>query len=500
MRPSRRHCLSAALLLSAAAPGSAQIRAVSLLSGEPEMVHVCAPPGDTARLFVVNRLGSIRILRGGVLEPAPFLDITPEVLSGNLEQGLLGLVFHPQYATNGYFYVNFTTGTGNGKSIVRRYTVSSNPDSADENSGHQILELVQPGVNHNAGALSFDSDGMFWVAFGDGGGDPFEAQDLLDRRGKMLRIDVDVDDFPADTLNNYAVPPDNPYVGNPAALDEIWASGLRNPWRWSFDSLTGDLYIGDVGNMAWEEIDVEAVPGSGGGLNYGWPWMEADSCWRPPVDCQDSAGIALTTPVYAYPNPGCAAVVGGYVYRGSALPSWLYGHYFFADYCVPGVWSFRLVNGQVMELTDWSGALGLGTAIKFPGSFWQDEQGELYLIEFRANPVGDIWKLEPDSTALDALPEPVRNGFALRPPRPNPTAGEIRFDVLMPSAAPLDVGVFDTQGRLVRRLHSGAGRAPEMLFRWDGRAGDGARAASGVYFLRVKSGANVATKRVALRR
>ncbi|MGQ0722747.1 MAG: PQQ-dependent sugar dehydrogenase [Candidatus Eiseniibacteriota bacterium] len=481
-----------------ALPARSQIKAVSVIQNVNNPIHVCAPPGDD-RLFVVGQKGEVRVFENGALLPTWFLDLSGEVHQTLGEQGLLGLVFDPDYATNGYFYVNFTTGAGAGKSIVRRYTVSSNPDSADENSGLQILELTQPATNHNAGNLVFGPDGYLWIAWGDGGVGGITSQSPTTWLGKILRIDPHGDDFPADSLRNYSVPADNPYVSDPGTLDEIWAFGLRNPWRYTFDRLTGDLYLGDVGQNAFEEIDFQPAS-STGGENYGWAFMEGTACFTPPTDCNDGS---LTLPIHAYAHTLFTnhAVVGGYVYRGSVLPSFLYGHYFFADESWHKIWSFRYENGLLTELIDWSAALDVGPAasIRFPASFWQDDDGELYVVEYRTAVPGEVWKIIPDP-ASSVPPAPIAGELLLGPARPNPFSAETRFEVVAPAGAALDVGVYDATGRLVRHLHAGTAADLPLALDWDGRDAAGGAAAAGVYFLRAKAGEDVSSRRIALLR
>ncbi|MGQ0722746.1 MAG: PQQ-dependent sugar dehydrogenase [Candidatus Eiseniibacteriota bacterium] len=494
-----RRIASLLLLAAAAAPAAAQIRAVSIIQNVNFPLHVCAPPDDD-RLFVVGQLGEIRVFKNGALLPTWFLDLTGVVHQTLWEQGLLGMVFDPDYATNGYFYVNYTAGTVNGTSFVRRYTVSSNPDSADENSGHQILEVAQPSPSHNAGNLVFGPDGYLWIGFGDGGTGGHLSQNPTSLLGKMLRIDPHGDDFPSDSLRNYSIPPDNPFVSNPGTSDEIWAFGFRNPWRYTFDSLTGDLYIGDVGNSVFEEVDFQPAS-STGGENYGWPLMEASACFNPPTDCDDGT---LTLPIHEYAHTLFTnhAVVGGYVYRGSVLPSFLYGHYFFADESWHKIWSFRYENGVLSELTDWSTALDVGptNAIRFPASFWQDDDGELYVVEYRTNVPGEVWKIVPDPAAAVPEAQQTANGIRLGLPRPNPFSADTRFEVVARAGTVIRVGVYDASGRLIRRLHGGVAEEAPVVLGWDGRDAAGAAVASGVYFLRAQAGSDVAGRRVALTR
>jgi glucose/arabinose dehydrogenase len=338
-----------------------------IASGLSFPLYLTAPPGDLTRLFVVEKTGAIRIIKDGTLLPNPFLDISGEV-SGDTEQGLLGLAFPADYASTGRFIVHYTDTAGNTRVSV--FQVSSNPDVADPSSEHAILSVDQPFPNHNGGQLAFGPDGFLYLGLGDGGGsgDPEgRGQDLSDLLGSILRLDVR-------SGTSYTVPPDNPFVGQqPATRPEVWSYGLRNPWRFSFDRANGDLYIADVGQDSIEEVDVApAAAGSGKGVNYGWSIMEGTHCYGA-SQC-DQTGLAL--PAHEYPHPSGCSITGGYVYRGSAIPA-LQGLYFFGDFCERWVHSFRYSGGAATELTDWP-------ALRIPGSltsFGEDAAGELYLLE-----------------------------------------------------------------------------------------------------------------------
>jgi glucose/arabinose dehydrogenase len=318
--------------------------------------------GDgSGRLFVVEQPGRIRILQDGALLSEPFLDIRDLVNDRGNEQGLLGLAFSPQYPSDGRFYVNYTGA--NGATVVARYSVSGDPNRADPASAQVILQVAQPFANHNGGNLVFGPDGYLYIGLGDGGsaGDPQgNAQRLDTLLGKMLRLDVSQGD-------PYSVPPDNPFVGEAGARPEIWAYGLRNPWRYSFDRATGDLYLGDVGQNAYEEINFQPAD-SRGGENYGWNFMEGAHPYRG----QPPDGLVL--PIAEYSRDGGCSVTGGYVYRGALLPE-LNGVYLFGDYCTGFVWAlYRTASGawQSVKLLD---------AFFTLSSFGEDEAGELYLLD-----------------------------------------------------------------------------------------------------------------------
>ncbi len=337
------------------------------------------PPGDRARLFVVEQGGRLRIVRGGAAIATPFLDISGRISSSG-EQGLLGLAFHPRYSENGRFYVNYTDGGGD--SHVSEFRISANPDVADPNSERELLFVRQPFANHNGGGLAFGNDGFLYAGFGDGGsgGDPLGAgQNLGTQLGKMRRIDVD-------RGNPFAIPTDNPFANTAGAVPSIWAYGLRNPFRFSFDRSTGDLYIGDVGQSRLEEIDV-GLASRRGGENYGWNVTEGSQCFQPATGCNRTG---ITLPVAEYGHADGCSVTGGVVYRGCRLPGYA-GTYFYSDFCGAFVRSFRLVNGQATDARDWTAELGRG--LSRPTAFGTDADGEVYLVDQD----GEIYKIVPAS-------------------------------------------------------------------------------------------------------
>lgn len=350
----------------------------TVTSGFTRPVFACSPPGDYGRFFVAEQRGSggiasradIRILnlKTRTINSRPFLTISP-VNTGN-EEGLLGLAFHPNYATNRYFFTYNTNSSGN--NVVTRWSTSAvDPDSADAASGVVILTLNHPSfANHNGGWIGFGPDGYLYVATGDGGsgGDPNNnAQNLNSLLGKLLRIDVDHGLL-------YTIPPTNPFFGGPQQ-QEIFDFGLRNPWRCSFDRLTGELYIGDVGQNNWEEIDWRPSNDTGG-VNFGWRLREGTHCYNPPTNC-DPAGIT-TNPIFEYDHGLGCSVTGGYVYRGCLIPE-LVGTYFFADYCSGTVWSLRYNGVDTSDFRDRTAELfGVGSLGLV--SFAQDNFGEVYLL------------------------------------------------------------------------------------------------------------------------
>ncbi|HEY7460746.1 MAG TPA: PQQ-dependent sugar dehydrogenase [Gemmatimonadota bacterium] len=336
-----------------------------VVSGLSAPLYLTSPPGDS-RLFVVEQGGRIKIIRNGQVLATPFLDVGSDISTGG-ERGLLSLAFHPDYASNGRFFIYFTAG--NGDLRVVEYRVSADPDRAVPNAVRTILSVDHRRSNHNGGLLLFGPDRKLYAGLGDGGGagDPDEnGQDRSVLLGKLLRLDVDAG-VP------YAIPPGNPFAGQAGARGEIWAFGLRNPWRYSFDRQTGDLYIADVGQGQFEEVN--AAPGNPGGLNYGWDLMEGLHCFEPSSGCDRSG---LTLPVLEYSHADGCSVTGGYVYRGSAVPS-LSGTYFYSDFCTGFVRSFRLAGGTATDQRSWPDLeADLGAANVT--SFGEDSGGELYIV------------------------------------------------------------------------------------------------------------------------
>ena len=388
-----------------------------------------AHSGDE-RLFIVEKRGIIRIMdTTGQVLPDVFLNIDPKV-SSNGERGLLGLAFHPQYAENREFYLNYTNNSGN--TVIARYQRDSvQANLADPNSEEILLTINQPFSNHNAGDLAFGPDGYLYVGTGDGGngGDPGDrGQNTMELLGKMLRLDVDSSD-------TYRIPPDNPFVEVDTILDEIWAIGLRNPWRYSFDRMTGDFYIADVGQNAFEEVNFQ-LAGSTGGQNYGWRCYEADN----PFNTQDCLPEeAFTRPVFSYPHEGVncgGSITGGYVYRGTQYPD-LFGTYICVDYCRGVFRAFSVdsagnaVDGrEVLENTDESFL-----------SFGEDASGEMYL----ASGSGTIFKV--GSTVISSVTDVADAALSLFP---NPASNSISFVVDTESGfdtGEARVDIYDTSGR-----------------------------------------------------
>ncbi len=346
-----------------------------------EPLYLAAPTGDD-RLFVVEQPGRIRIIDDNTLLPTPFLDITDIVRDTSNEQGLLGLAFHPDYETNGRFFVNYTATDPRSDTVVAEYTVSSDPNVANP-TGEILLTFDQPESNHNGGMLAFGPDSYLYVGTGDGGGADDQhgpdgnGQNLNTLLGKMLRIDVDGG-------SPYGIPADNPFA-TAGGLPEIWAYGLRNPWRFSFDALTGDVYIADVGQDLIEEVNVQ--PADAAGVNYGWRIMEGTDCFQ--AGSCDTNG--LVQPVHEYPHTqGRQSITGGYVYRGTCFPD-IQGRYFFGDFAGEQIYTFEYAAGAISNLEDITDGIDPNSDIAGLTSFGEDGFGELYVVSRN----GKVFKIVP---------------------------------------------------------------------------------------------------------
>ena len=376
--------------------------------------------GDS-RLFVVQRGGAIRILNAnGTINATNFLTLTSSTIVSGGERGLLGLAFHPNYSTNGYFYVNYTRAS-DGATVIARYNVSANPDVADASSAQVLLTIAQPFNNHNGGSLVFGPDGYLYIGMGDGGsgGDPDNyGQNINSLLGKMLRIDVD-------SGSPYVIPAGNPYAGATPGADEIWAVGMRNPWKFSFDRQTGDLWIADVGQNAREEINKAASTAAG--LNYGWRCYEANIPYNT-NGCQSASNYFMPVANYALGNGNCS-ITGGYVYRGSTYPNFI-GKYIFSDYCSNRIGWVENNGGTIT----WS-SLFTGNFV----SFGEDINGELYVAGISN---GTISKIIDTSLGTEDF---QRNGLSLYP---NPA----QHSVTLQNTSLLNLtqlSVFDMMGKKV---------------------------------------------------
>ena len=368
--------LSLLLLFSAAiARGAVNLELVANGLDQPVAI---THAGD-ARLFITQQSGTVVIHEGGSIRPTPFLDVRSLVLCCG-EQGLLSIAFHPRYAENGRVFVYYTNR--NGDNVVARYTRSAtDPDTVNPASGVILLTIAHPSnTNHNGGQLQFGPDGYLYVGTGDGGsaGDPpNNAQNLSSLLGKILRLDVDG--------AAYAIPPTNPFAQRTDVRREIWGFGLRNPWRFSFDRDTGDLWIADVGQRFWEEINLQRN-GSGAGANYGWRRMEGTHCYEPASNCEQPG---MTLPILEYPHgTGDCSITGGYRYRGTRSPA-LRGRYLYGDYCSGRIWAATL-SGE-----SWTSTLLRDTNM-FISSFGEDRNGEIYVADLGA---GAVYRIVDDTPA-----------------------------------------------------------------------------------------------------
>jgi glucose/arabinose dehydrogenase len=483
--------IAAILLLGLPAGArSAALTTVRVASGLSRPIYAAAPAGDD-RMFIIEQRGVIKILSGGTVLPTPFLDIDALIpdIAGNDERGLLGIAFHPDYAANGFFYLDYVDLSGN--TVIARYHVSTDPNVADPASATILMTIAQPYTNHKGGTLLFGPrDGYLYIGMGDGGnaGDPGNrAQDPGVLLGKMLRIDVN-------GTPPYSIPPDNPFAGPDLPLDEIWDLGLRNPYRWTFDRLTGDMIIADVGQSSWEEVDFEPA-GSGGGRNYGWRLMEGAHCFTPPNNCNDGS---LVLPIFEYShggNPFRCSITGGSIYRGSALPGFQ-GTYFFADYCSNQIWSFRTDGQTVSEYTDRTTELapGGGLSIVNIAAIVEDGHGELYIVDRGSGGDGEIYRIQLRASGAGDMPDDFR--FDLGAFTPNPMRESGRIEVRMEEAGPLDLEVIDAAGRSVRTLAARHIETGVHSVVWDGRNAEGRPVPSGAYFLRAAAGPGRATRSI----
>ena len=371
------------LLISAVAWGAPVIELQPIVTGLVHPVAITHAGDGSGRLFITLKGGKVIIYDGAEVLANPFIDLS-SLVSTNSERGLLSVAFHPSYESNGFFYVNYTNTDGD--TVIARYSVSSDPNVADQSSALVLLKITQPYQNHNGGQLQFGPDGYLYIGMGDGGsgGDPQNnAQNLGTLLGKILRIDVD-GGVP------YAIPANNPFVGNPEVLDEIWAVGLRNPWRFSFDRQTGDLFIGDVGQATWEEVDFQPAT-SLGGENYGWRRMEGTHCYNPSTDCNDGT---LVLPIIEYDHSVGCAITGGYRYRGRLNPA-LFGTYFYADYCTGLIWGATEDGNNAWMITEL-----LDTDFRIT-TFGEDQAGEIYIADYQG---GAIYHILQKSKAMPWLP------------------------------------------------------------------------------------------------
>lgn len=439
-------------------------------------------PGDgTDRLFVLEQPGVIKVFENSqsIAFAGTFLDIRDKVDYGG-EKGLLGLAFHPDYKNNGYFYLDYTAPNPL-HTVIARYQVNpQNPNLAERDSELILLEISQPYSNHNGGQIVFGPDGYLYIAMGDGGsgGDPQgNGQNRRALLGKLLRIDVDQ---PA-AGRNYGIPADNPFAGNTQGFrEEIYAYGLRNPWRFSFDPVTGWLWVADVGQNRIEEVDIVTK-----GKNYGWNIMEGASCYEPSSGC-DTTGLVM--PIWEYTHALGASITGGFVYRGSAVSD-LLGAYIYGDYVSGRIWSLRYdgqstaVNTQILD-TD-----------LLIASFGVDRNNELYICTFD----NKIYRFKATTTGGLVKP-PLPSAFSLAQNCPNPFNSSTAIHYALSTEANVRIEVYNLEGQLVRTLENRHLAPGSYSVKWSGESDGNLVLPSGLYFYRLQAGAEAFINRMVLLR
>lgn len=437
----------------------------------PNPVDLQSPMDETNRIFVVSQQGRIFVFpnRSDASNPKVFLDLTDRVLYGG-EQGLLGLAFHPNFIKNGYFYVNYTTNNPR-RTIISRFQVSNvNGDSAVKASEYILMTYNQPFSNHNGGQVSFGPDGYLYIAAGDGGssGDPQgNGQNKAALLGKILRIDVNG----TSPGKNYAIPPDNPFAGNTQGwAEEVYAYGMRNPWRFSFDLATNKLWVADVGQNMWEEINIVEKGG-----NYGWKIMESFHCYSPSTGC-DTTGLKLPIWEYAHNSTGGYSITGGFVYRGNKNPK-LTGKYIYADYVSKRIWALKYTPGQPVQNEVLLNNSGLSIV-----SFGEDNFKNLYILDYS----GKIYMFEPQVDAVDAIPQFTGGNFAaLKQNYPNPFNPSTSISFALAKESSVKLEVYDIFGSLIEEIKKGVYNAGEFVFGWEPKG-----LASGTYLIRMTASAS----------
>jgi hypothetical protein len=470
---------------------SAQNPSVQLVDAFPSLsftkpVHLTNSNDATNRIFVVQQNGFIKVFPNdsnvSAMNLKTFLDISNKISSSAGEEGLLGLAFHPFYSSNGYFYVNYTAANPLRTVISRFKVISNNPDKADSLSEYKILEINQPYSNHNGGTLMFGLDGYLYIGMGDGGsgGDPQNnAQNLQSLLGKMLRININ----DTTALNRYVIPTSNPFYNNPAqGMEELFTWGMRNPWKYSQDPVTGLIYAGDVGQNIWEEIDIIQ-----NGKNYGWRIMEGFACYNPATGC-DTSGITLPIKVYNH-SAGDCSIIGGYVYRGNRRPD-LYGAYIYADYCTGKVWMLRYNNGLVT-----SDSLLIDSPYSI-SSFGVDQFNELYILGIGN---GKIYRFNKNLITSEGNNQNlVPQNFNLLQNYPNPFNPSTTIGYNLPHISNVRLIISDITGKIIREIINTTQIAGEYKIIWDGKDKNNNNLSSGVYFYSLIAGNFKSTKQMLL--
>jgi glucose/arabinose dehydrogenase len=439
-------------------------------------LHLTHSGDGTNRIFVVQQDGKIIVFPNdsnvSASQSKIFLDISNKISSSSGEEGLLGLAFHPNYGTNGFFYVNYTAGSPL-RTVISRFKVkTTDPNKADSLSEYKILEINQPYTNHNGGTVMFGLDGFLYIGMGDGGsgGDPQNnAQNLQVLLGKMLRININ----DTSATRRYVIPPTNPFYNNPSSgKEEIFTWGMRNPWKYSQDPVTGLIYAADVGQNIWEEIDIIQ-----NGKNYGWRVMEGFVCYNPSSGC-DTSGKTLPIKVYNHSSGDCS-VTGGYVYRGNRRPE-LRGAYIYGDYCSGRIWMLRYNNGIVSSdslLTQKSILLS---------SFGTDQFNELYIVA--TSSTAKIWRFNKSPNALGITEGgsiPLKYTLEQNYPNPFNPGTIIRYSV--PEQGDVKLEVYDITGKLIKTLVNTFRMSGSYETVWNGRDDRGANVPSGVYIYKLQT-------------
>jgi glucose/arabinose dehydrogenase len=439
-------------------------------------LHLTHSGDGTNRIFVIQQDGRIIVLpndsNATVSQTKVFLDISNKISSSSGEQGLLGLTFHPNYSSNGYIYINYTAPSPL-RTVISRFKVkTSDPNKIDSLSEYKLLEINQPYTNHNGGSVMFGMDGFLYIGMGDGGsaGDPSgNAQNLQVLLGKMLRIDIN----DTTATRRYLIPPTNPFYNNPSAgKEEIYTWGMRNPWKYSQDPVTGLIYCADVGQGNWEEIDIIQ-----NGKNYGWKTMEGFVCYSPSSGC-DTSGKTLPIKAYNH-SAGDCSVTGGYVYRGFRRPE-LRGAYIYGDYCSGRIWMLRYNNGVVTSdslLTQKSIALT---------SFGVDQFNELYIVASAAS--GKIWRLNKSPLALGIEENGTTpSDYKLMQNYPNPFNPSTVISYNIPKAGFVKLQIFDITGKQIRSLVNTIQQPGRYDISFNGRDDYGNTIPSGIYFYTIST-------------
>lgn len=454
---------------------------IQLLDAFPNLnfsfpTHLTYSPDGSNRLFLVQQNGIIKTFPNDSNITSTsvkiFLDISNKISSSGGEEGLLGLAFHPAFSSNGYFYVNYTAPNPL-RTVISRFKVSTtDPNKADSLSEYKILEITQPYTNHNGGTLMFGMDGYLYIGMGDGGsgGDPQNnAQNLQVLLGKMLRIDIN------DTTANrrYVIPPTNPFYNNPSAgKEEIFAWGLRNPWKFTQDLTTGLIYAGDVGQNLWEEIDIIQ-----NGKNYGWRVLEGFQCYNPPTNC-DTSGKTFPIKVYGHTNGDCS-ITGGYVYRGSRRPE-LNGAYIYGDYCTGRIWMLRY-NGQSVS----GDSLLIDTPFSI-STFGIDQFNELYILSYSST--AKIYKFNRSSTiGITPTGTNIPEGFKLEQNFPNPFNPQTVIRYHLPEIAKVSLKIYDITGKEVFTILNRTELPGTYSFIWQGQDNNGKILPSGIYLCKFQT-------------